>query len=95
MEARQGGGSEAGEGGSEADRTKEERKEGGSEAGRRKEARVHPSNQARHSSSSLTSKRCKSGRRYEGHLYMVTKCTNEHYIYDQTDTWVAHRLPDP
>ena len=50
MEARQGGGSEAGEEGeSEADRTKEERKEGGIEEGRRKEGRVGPSNEARHS----------------------------------------------
>ena len=50
VEARQGGGSEAGEEGeSEADRTKEERKEGGIEEGRRKEGRVGPSNEARHS----------------------------------------------
>ena len=49
MEARHGGGNEAGEEGrSEADRTKEERKEG-SEAGGRKEERVSPSNKARHS----------------------------------------------
>ena len=50
VEARQGEGSEAGEeGGSKAERTKEERKEGGSEAGRRKEERVSPSNDTRHS----------------------------------------------
>ena len=49
VEARHGGGNEAGEEGrSEADRTKEERKEG-SEAGGRKEERVSPSNKARHS----------------------------------------------
>ena len=53
----------------EADKTKEERKEGEIEARRRKEKRVGPSNQARHSSSSLTSKRYKSGRKCEGHLY--------------------------
>ena len=49
--ARQGRGTEAAgeEGGSEADRTKEERKEGGSQAGLRKEERVDPSNEARHS----------------------------------------------
>ena len=70
VEATQGGGREAGEeGGSEADRTKEKRKEGEIEARRRKEERVGPSNQARHSSSSLTSKRYKSGRKCEGHLY--------------------------
>ena len=40
----------------------------GSEAGRGKPERVGPSNQ-RHSSASLTSKRQKSGRRYEGHLH--------------------------
>ena len=50
METRQGGGSEAEkEGGSEAERKKEETKEGGSEAGRRKEDRVGPSNKALHS----------------------------------------------
>ena len=70
VEATQGGGREAGEeGGSEADRTKEKRKEGEIEARRRKEERVGPSNQARHSSSSLTSKRHKSRRKDEGHLY--------------------------
>ena len=37
------------EGGSEADRTKKERKKGGSGAGRRKEERVGPSNEARDS----------------------------------------------
>ena len=48
VEARQGGGSEAGEeGGSEAERPKEERTEGGSEAGRRKEERVGLSNEGR------------------------------------------------
>ena len=67
---REEGGSEAGEeGGSEVDRAKDESKEGRSESGRRKEERVGPSNQARHSSSSLTSKRYKSGRKCEGHLY--------------------------
>ena len=49
VEARQGGGSEAGEEGSETDSTKEERKEGGSETGRGKEERVGPSNEARYS----------------------------------------------
>ena len=49
----------------EADKTKEERKEGEIEARRRKEKRVGPSNQARHSSSSLTSRRYKSGRKYD------------------------------
>ena len=26
-------------------------------------------------------------------IYMVTKCTNLHYIYDQTDTRVGDRRP--
>ena len=46
----EGGGSEAGEErGSEAERTKQERKGGGSEAGQSKEERVGLSNEARHS----------------------------------------------
>ena len=50
VEASQGGGSQVGEeGGSEAEKTKEERKERGSEVVRRKEETVGPSKEARHS----------------------------------------------
>ena len=75
----------------EADKTKEERKEGEIEARRRKEKRVGPSNQARHSSSSLTSKRYKSRRKYQGHLHghIMYECIS---YYDQTDARVTHGL---
>ena len=68
VEARQGGGNEAGEeAGSEADRTKEERKEGGSEAGRRKGGlALRKRGGIRAVEPSLTSKRYKSGPKKRG-----------------------------
>ena len=68
VEERQGGGSEVGEEGeSEAERTKEERKEEARQGGRREGRSFERGTAFSPWSSSLTSKRNESDRKYKGH----------------------------
>ena len=76
-------------------------KEGKREARRRKEERVDPPNEVRHS----RRRRCAVELQPDfktihvclveniNDIYMVTKCANVYYIYDQNDTRVVHRRP--
>ena len=61
--------------------------------GRRKEGMVGPSSQARHSSSSLISKRYKSGLKHEGHLYGHKIYEFILYLLPDRYSGVAQRLP--